>query len=108
MSNFPDFHGLTYDEFCACVSDKNPDENKRNIFPNGISDVLALQILLDHFIEPEYYISYSCGKYQANTEMVGEILRRFPAGKVKRIPKFSSKRIKEENFQRFFDEDRLN
>lgn len=80
-----DFHGLTYDEFCACVFENNPE----SIFPEGISDGLALDILFNHFIGPDYYISYSCGRKQANTEMVGEILRMFPAGKLRKIPKYS-------------------
>ena len=94
-----DFHGLTYEEFCDCVTDRETG----NIFPNGIPDSLALKILFDHFLEPEYYISYSCGREQANTEMVAEILSRYPGGKIKKIPKFS-KRVNEGNFLKFLKE----
>lgn len=55
--------------------EENWDEH--NIFPPGMDDATALDFLIDYLVPEDYYISYSCGKSQANTEMVSYILQKY-------------------------------
>jgi len=54
---------------------KNQDSN--NIFPPGMDSDTAIQFLADYLLPKDWYISYSCGKSQANTEIVSAILKKY-------------------------------
>ena len=55
--------------------EKNWDEH--NIFPPGMDDSTALNFLIDYLVPENCCIAYSCGKSQANTEMVNYILQNY-------------------------------
>ena len=55
----------------------NENWDTNNIFPPGMDDATALNFLIDYLVPKDYYISYSCGKSQANTEMVSYILQKY-------------------------------
>jgi hypothetical protein len=42
-----------------------------------MDDATALNFLIDYLVPEDYYISYSCGRSQANTEMVSYILQKY-------------------------------
>ena len=51
--------------------------DKNNIYPPGMDDSTALNFLIDYLVPENYCIAYSCGKSQANTEMVSYILQKY-------------------------------
>ena len=55
----------------------NENWDTNNIFPPGMDDATALNFLIDYLVPENCYIAYSCGKSQANTEMVNYILQKY-------------------------------
>lgn len=70
---------MTYKEFCNL---KANDPNV-NIFPKATSDIEAIDILSDTILGSDWYISYPCGRGQANTEIVAAILMEYEYAKAK-------------------------
>ena len=71
---------MTHEEFAKTLFD-SPDE----MLPKGTSAQDAIDIL------GEYIVNYPASPEQWNSEVVYEILRRFPSGKFRRIPKSKTK-----------------
>lgn len=76
---------MTHEEFAKTLFD-SPDE----MLPKGTSAQDAIDILAEHFLG-EYIVNYPASPEQWNSEVVYEILRRFPSGKFRRIPKSKTK-----------------
>ena len=73
---------MTHKEFAATLFD-SPDE----MLPKGTKAQTAVDILADHFLGHENTIimGYSASTAQWNSEVVHEILRRYPSGSIRRI-----------------------
>ena len=64
----------TITEWC---NEKWNDPNwQNNICAPEMSDKEALDFLF-HYLEPDYYISYCCNRFQANTEFVCLIIKEY-------------------------------
>lgn len=74
---------MTYKEFANTLFDKGSD----NILPKGTAAQKAVDILAEHFLGEYIIDGYPCTTDQWNSEVVFEILRLFPQGKIRRIPK---------------------
>lgn len=73
------------------------EEDKENIFMPPLEPQVALNILRDHFLGQDWYTVNPVGVKQVNTEIVYDILKKYPAnrsnkkgifGKIKNIMKF--------------------
>lgn len=57
------------------------------MLPNGTNPQTALEILAKHFLGYTYVVDgYACSALQWNSEVVYEILRKFPPGTLRNIP----------------------
>lgn len=81
---------MTFREFC----DMKANDPRENIFPKETTAEEAIMILKDHFLGPNWYITYPGNKGQIITEIVGEILRRNPKMKDKFKFSFFKKHFK--------------
>lgn len=70
---------MTYKEFCES---KTNDPNV-NIFPKPTTSDEAINILSQTILGTDWYISYPCGKGQANTEIVAAILKKYEDSKTR-------------------------
>lgn len=75
---------MDHKEFAKTLFDY-PDE----IFPKGTDPQTAVDILAEHFLGAENLLitGYSATKAQWNSEVVHEILKRYPSGSFRRIHK---------------------
>ena len=79
---------MTAEEFRQHVIDKDPT----NWLPNGTDSREAIHILCEHFLGEDFRIDgYPASPEQVNSEIVYEILKRYPKGKIRKIGK--TKRI---------------
>ena len=72
---------MTYEEFCKSVS------RDGDVLPKGITAYQALDILFEHFLPEGVDLNYPAGKQQVYTEKVAAILKKYPSGKWRKIPK---------------------
>lgn len=75
---------MTCKEFAKTLFD-SPDE----MLPKGTDPQVAVNILADHFLGHDNTIisGYPATNAQWNSEVVYEILRKYPSGKIQRVPK---------------------
>lgn len=73
---------MTKEEFCKELYDTNGDEWKNSIIPPPLDAQRAVDILSDHFLG-DFYVNYSAGDKQINSEVVACILERYPNPKNK-------------------------
>lgn len=57
------------------------EEDKNNIFSPPLEPQIALDILKDHFLGEDWYTPNPISTKQVNTEIVYEILRKYPGKK---------------------------
>lgn len=55
----------------------NDNWEEDNIFPPAMDDKTALDFLYDYLLPDGFYISYSCGRGQANTEIVCYLIKKY-------------------------------
>lgn len=73
---------MNYKEFAKTLFD-----SEDQMFPNGTDAQTCLNILAEHFLGKNLFLSYSGSKAQWNSEITHEILREYPSGKIRRIHK---------------------
>ena len=56
------------------------EEDRKNIFPPPLEPQIALNILKDHFLGEDWYTVNPVGVKQVNTEVVYNILEKYPRG----------------------------
>jgi len=73
---------MDYKEFAKTLFDSDDQ-----MFPNGTDAQTCVNILAEHFLGKDLVLTYpGCGT-QWNSEVVHEILRKYPSGKIRRIHK---------------------
>jgi len=73
---------MNYREWCNLKS----NDPKVNIFPKPTSSDEAIHVLIEYLLGKDWYVNYSCGRGQVNTEMISEILLKYPSEKYNRYP----------------------
>lgn len=73
---------MTAEEFKELLFD-SPNE----MLPNGTDAQTALEIVARHFLNESLILSYPGSIEQWNSEVVYEILRKYPSGRIRLIPK---------------------
>lgn len=80
---------MDYKDFCKKCFEGLPEDE---MLPNGTDPQEGLELLIKHFLGYEYIVyGYSCGVKQWNSEAIGAVLRAYPEGKIKKIPKAKKK-----------------
>lgn len=75
---------MTYHDFAKMCFETLPADA---MLPDGTDPQKALEILIEHFLGYLPIVNYPCGHDQWNSEAVYEVLRKYPEGKIRRIPK---------------------
>ena len=76
---------MTTKEFVQFLDEKiMNDDDRKNIFSPPLDPQIALDILKDHFLGEDWYTPNPISTLQVNTEVVYEILSKYP-GKNGRI-----------------------
>lgn len=76
---------MNHEVFARTLFD-SPDE----MLPKGTDPQIAVNILADHFLGHDNTIicRYPATNAQWNSEVVYEILRKYPSGRIRRVPKY--------------------
>ena len=70
---------MTTEEFTNFLEENiMTEEDKTNVFVPPLEPQLAFNILRDHFLGKDWYTPNPVGPKQVNTEVVYEILGRYP------------------------------
>lgn len=78
---------MTEREFSEYITYKSLQENGTSygLCPPPCDPQLAVNILCEHFLGSNWYIVMPVGNEQANTEIVAEILSRYPGIKERKL-----------------------
>ena len=69
-----------YQQYCY-------NDPMENIFPKGTDAQICLEILIKHFLGYTPIISYPGHITQWNSEVTALVLKKYPEGKIRKIPK---------------------